>query len=159
MAVDMFLKIDGIEGDSTSDKYKGWIDVLSFGWGATNATTFSTSGGFGSGKVNIQDFSFVKQPDMATAKLFRGVATGQHFTSATLSLVKAGGSQVEFMKLKMSDVLVTGYQTGGSAGMLPAEQVSFSFSKVELSTAEQKADGTIGAWDTISFDIAASKSV
>ena len=159
MAVDMFLKIDGVIGESTNDKYREWIDVLSFGWGATHPTTLTSTGGSTSGKVQIQDFSFVKQPDIATAKLFRGVATGQHFKEATLSLVKAGGSQQEFMRLKMSDVLITGYQTGGSAGMLPAEQVSFSFSKVELATAQVRADGSISGWDEVSFDIMANKSL
>lgn len=159
MAVDMFLKVDGINGESTDEKHKGWIDVLSFGWGASNPSTFASGGGAGTGTAQIQDFSFVKQPDLATAMLFKGVVTGQHHKEATLSLVKAGGQQVEFMRIKMSDVIITSYQTGGSAGMLPAEQVSFAFSKVELATAEQKADGSIGGWEIFAWDVQQNKSV
>ena len=158
MAVDMFLKIDGIKGESTDDKHKGEIEVLSFGWGATNTGVFG-GGGASSGKVQIQDFSFVKEPDIATAKLFRGVATGEHFDEATLTLVKAGGSQQEFMKIKMNDVVITGYQTGGSAGVLPSEQCSFSFSKVEIATAEQKPDGSIGGWEIFAWDIQQNSKV
>ena len=158
MAVDMFLKIDGIIGESADAKHKGWIDVLSFGWGATNPALLS-GGGTGTGKASIQDFTFVKTPDLATAKLFKGVVTGEHHQEATLSLVKAGDTQQEFMRIKMSDVLITGYQTGGSAGMLPAEQCSFSFSKVELATAEQKADGSLGGWEIFAWDVEANKSV
>ena len=158
MAVDMFLKIEGIPGDSTNAKFKDHIDVLSFGWGATQSASFAFGGGGGTGKASIQDFSFVKQPDTATAKLFKGVVTGEHIPEATLILVKAGESQQAFMKLKMTNVIITGYQTGGSAGVLPAEQCSFAFQKVELSTAEQKADGSIGSWETIAFDLSQNVS-
>jgi len=153
MSVDMFLKIDGIIGESTNDKHKGEIDVLSFGWGATNPAVLGGTGGTSTGRASIQDMTFVKQPDLATAKLFRGVVTGEHYPSATLTLVKSGETQQPFMMIKLSDVVITGYQTGGSAGMLPAEQCSFSFSKVELSTAEQKPDGSLGGWETFAWDI------
>jgi type VI secretion system secreted protein Hcp len=155
MAVDMFLKVNGIPGDSTNAKHQGWIDVLSFGWGATQPVSFTGGTGGSTGKAQVQDFSFVKLPDLATAKLFKAVVTGEHIEDATLTLVKSDNQQ-EFMKLKMTNVLITGYQTGGSAGMLPAEQVSFAFQKVELSTAEQKADGTMGSWETITFDVSAN---
>jgi type VI secretion system secreted protein Hcp len=159
MAVDMFLKINGIPGESVNDKHKGEIDVLSFGWGATQTATFGgATGGGSSGKAQIQDLSFVKQPDIATGKLFKAVVTGEHIEDATLTLVKSENQQ-PFMIVKMSDVLITGYQAGGSAGMLPAEQVSFAFAKIELSTAEQKPDGTMGPMQTVGFDITQNRSL
>ena len=159
MAVDMFLKIDGIKGESNVKGREGSIDILSFGWGAVNPVVMGDGSGSGAGKAQLQDFSFVKEPDLATAKLFKGVVTGEHYPEATLTLVKVGQIQQEFMKIKFSDIIVTSYQTGGSAGAVPAEQCSLSFSRVDLSTADQKADGSIGSWETIGWDVAKNASL
>ena len=150
--VDMFLKIADIEGDSTSEKHKGWIDVMSYSWGATLPIDRTSGGGGSTGRTQVQDFSFVKMPDSASPRLMQKVCNGQHITEATLSLVKSGDNPQEFMKIKMNDVIISSYQTGGSAGMLPGEQVSFSFTKIELSVAEQKDDGSIGGWSEHSCD-------
>ena len=150
--VDMFLKIADIDGDSTSEKHKGWIDVLSYSWGATLPVDRTSGGGTATGRTQSQDFSFVKYPDSASPKLMQKVCNGTHITEATLSLVKSGENPQEFMKIKLSDVLISSYQTGGSAGMLPGEQVSFSFAKIELSVAEQNPDGTMGAFSAHTCD-------
>ena len=146
MSVDMFLKISDIPGDSTSDKHKGEIDVLSYSWGATLPIDRTSGGGTATGRTQVQDFSFVKMPDSASPKLMEKVCNGNSIPEAMLTLVKAGDNPQEFMKIRMSNVLISSYQTGGSAGMLPAEQVSFAFSKVELSVAQQNPDGSVGAW-------------
>ncbi|GAO92520.1 hypothetical protein PSA5_07405 [Pseudomonas syringae pv. actinidiae] len=39
MAFDAFLKIDGIPGESLDDKFKDWIEILSYTHGATQATS------------------------------------------------------------------------------------------------------------------------
>lgn len=157
--VDMFLKLGSIEGDSTSDKYKGWINVLTFSWGATNTGSLAYGGGGGTGKAQVQDFSFVKEPDSSTPEFFEAVCKGEHFPTAELRLVKTGETQQEFMKIKFSEVFISSYQSGGSAGMIPAEQVSFSFQKVELSSAAQNADGSVGTWNTHGCDFAAQKAL
>lgn len=33
MAIDVYLQIDGIKGESTDDKHKDWIECLSVHWG------------------------------------------------------------------------------------------------------------------------------
>ena len=68
--VDYFLKIKGVDGESTDDKHKGEIELESWSFGGTNAASFSSGGGGGAGKVSLQDFHFVKKYDKASAKLF-----------------------------------------------------------------------------------------
>ncbi len=122
MAVDMFLKITGIEGESTDAKHKGSIDIESFSWGATQQGTTGSpgGGGAGAGKVQMQDFHFVMRSSKASPKLFQAVASGQHIKEAILTARKAGGKeQIEFLKIKFSDILVSSYQQAASSPRPP----------------------------------------
>jgi len=152
-AVDYFLKIDGIEGESTDKAHGKEIDVLSFSWGETNSGTHAGGGGGGAGKVSMQDFHFVMKVNKASPKLFFACASGQHIKEATLTSRKAGGKQEEYLIIKFSDLLISSYQTGGNSGdIVPTDQISFNFSKMQYDYRPQKADGTLdakisGGWD------------
>src|SRR5436309_614292 len=65
-AVDYFLKIDGIEGESQDSKHKNEIDLESFSWGETQSGTHGAGGGGGAGKVSMQDFHFVMRVHTST---------------------------------------------------------------------------------------------
>ena len=79
MAVDMYLKIDGVAGESTDSKHKSEIDVLSFSWGATQSASGAFGGGSGAGKVNILDLGITKRMDKSTPVLLAHCCTGKHF--------------------------------------------------------------------------------
>jgi len=144
MAVDYFLKIDGIPGESEDAKHKNEIDLESWSWGESNSGTHAAGGGGGAGKVSMNDFNFVMRVNKASPKLFLACASGQHIKEALLTCRKAGKEQQEYLKIKFSDLLVASYQTGGSSGdVVPAEQIALNFSKIELSYAPQKADGSL----------------
>jgi type VI secretion system secreted protein Hcp len=158
--VDYFLKIDGIEGESTDDKHKKEIDVQSWSWGETNGGTFATGGGGGAGKVQMQDFHFVMRTNKATPKLMLACASGEHIKSAVLVCRKAGKEQQEYLKITLSDILVSSYQTGGSAGdVVPMDQIALNFAKVEFEYKPQKADGTLDAPAKAGWDLKANKKV
>lgn len=159
-AVDYFLKIDGIEGESTDDKHKNEIDVESWSWGETNAGTHVGGGGGGAGKVVMQDFHFTMKVNKATPKLMLACATGQHIKDAKLTLRKAGGDQQEYMSYKFYDLLISSYQTGGSSGdVVPTEQISFNYSKMEMEYRAQKKDGTLDAPVKAGYDLKLNKKV
>ncbi len=160
-AVDYFLKIDGIEGESADAKHKNEIDVESWSWGATQSGTFSMGGGGGAGKVSMQDMHFVAKMSKASPKLLLANASGQHIKTAVLTLRKAGTDQQEFAKFTLSDVLVSSYQTGGSASgsIVPMDQFSLNFAKIEKEYKEQKADGTLGGAVKVGWDLKQNKKV
>jgi type VI secretion system secreted protein Hcp len=150
-AVDYFLKLDGIKGESQDKTHKDEIQIDSFSWGATNAGTASHGGGMGAGKVVMHDFNFVMGVNKASPKLMLACAQGQHIKSAILTCRKAGKDQQEYLKITFSDLLISSYQTGGTE-IVPTDQISFNFSKIQLDYKEQKADGTLGGvtsgwWD------------
>lgn len=157
-AVDYFLKIDGIEGESADQKHKGEIDVQSWSWGETNAGTHSSGGGGGAGRVSMQDFHFVMKVNKSTPKLMLACATGQHIKKAVLNCRKAGGKQEEYLAITMSDLLVSSYQTGGSASgdVVPTDQISLNFSKIEFDYKEQKPDGSVGGSTKAGYDVKAN---
>jgi len=152
--VDYFLKIEGVPGESVG--MPGEIDLLSFSWGETQPGTAGQGSGSGAGKVQAQDFHFTKLIDKSSPMLFVSCATGQHIKSAVVTARKAGGKQEDYLIFKMSDVLVSSYQTGGSAGsdVVPTEQFSLNFVKLEVAYKEQKADGSLGGEVKQGFDFA-----
>jgi type VI secretion system secreted protein Hcp len=159
-AVDYYLKIDGIEGEATDDKHKNEIDIESWSWGETQSGTAGHGGGGGAGKVSMQDFHFVMRVNKATPKLMLACATGQHIKKADLTCRKAGGDQQEYMKITMSDLLVSSYQTGGSAGdVVPTDQISMNFSKIEFEYKPQKPDGTLDAPVKTGYDVKLNKKI
>lgn len=153
MAVDYFLKIDGIAGESQDSKHKDEIDLESWSWGATQQGTHAGGGGGGAGKVNMQDFAFVMTVNKASPLLMFACSNGEHIKSALLTCRKAGKEQQEYLKIKLSDLLVSSYQTGGSSGsVVPTESISLNFSKVEFEYYPQNAKGGLDAkvfkyWD------------
>lgn len=156
--VDYFLKVDGIKGESTDDKYKGEIDVLSWSWGETQSGTHASGGGGGAGKVSMQDFHFTKRFDKSSPPLMLACADGTHVKKVELICRKAGKDQQEYLKVTLSDVLVSSFQTGGSTGeILPIDQVSFNFAKVEFEYKDQKADGSLNAAAKAGWDVKANK--
>ena len=159
-AVDYFLKIDGIEGESPDAKHKGEIEIQSFSFGANQSGSFATGGGGGSGKVHMQDFHFTMPLQKASPKLMLACASGQHVPNATLTCRKAGKDQQEYLKIKFKDLLISSFQSGGSGGdVLPVDQISFNFASIEYEYKEQKADGTLGGTVKAGFDVKQMKSI
>ena len=159
-AVDYFLKLDGIDGESTDDKHKNEIDVESWSWGESNMGTHAGGGGGGAGKVQMRDFSFTMKVNKSTPKLMLACANGQHIKEAKLTCRKAGGDQQEYMVIKFADLLVSSYQTGGSSGdVVPTDQISMNFSKIEFEYKPQKPDGTLDAPVKAGYDLKLNKKI
>ena len=160
-AVDYFLKIDGIEGESLQKGHEKEIELMSFSFGETNTGSFAGNLGGGSGKVSMADFHFTVPINKSSPKLFLACATGEHIKGATLTCRKAGKDQQEFLKWKFTDLLISSYHTGGSGGsdVLPVDQVSFNFTKIEVGYAAQKADGSLDAVIPAGYDLKAGHKV
>ena len=160
--VDYFIKFDGIKVESADAKHKNEIDVESWSWGETNAGSSGAGGGGGggAGKVAMQDFHFVMKLNKASISLMKACATGEHIKEATLTSRKAGKGQQEFLTVKLTDVLVSSFQSGGSEGSqaVPTDQVSLNYAKIEFQYKEQKADGTLGPAEIFTFDLKAHKA-
>jgi type VI secretion system secreted protein Hcp len=140
-AVDYFLKLEGIPGESLDDRHKDEIEILSFSFGATQ--TGGITGGGGAGKVIFSDISFTKPVDKSSPQLYLQCAQGKHIPTAILYGRKAGERPTDYYIIKLTDVLISSVQTSGaSGGDRPTESLSLNFTKIEFSYARQKPDGS-----------------
>ena len=157
MAVDMFMKVGDIKGESKDSKHKELIDVLAWSWGLSNSGNAQVGSGAGAGKVNVQDLSFTKYVDSATCPLLLAGSNGQNIKEAHLIVRKAGKDAVEYIKIKMEEVIITSVSTGGSGGEdRLTENVTLNFAKVHVDYTPQKDDGKAGTAIPYGWDIAAN---
>ncbi len=157
-AVDYFVKLEGIDGESQDDKHKKEIHVTSFSHGVTNAGTGGMNLGSGAGRSNVQDFQFTKYADNSSPNLFLACCTGKHIPTATITIRRAGEKPQEYLVYKLTEVLVSSYQTGGhDGGELAQESFSLNFSKIEMNYTPQNADGSPGAKNTKTYDVKGNK--
>ncbi len=154
----MFLDIEGeIAGESQDAEHKDEIDVLAWSWGMSNSGSLHTGGGGGAGKANFQDISFTKYLDKSSPKLMEACATGDTYAAATLVCRRAGGDPLEFLIIRMENVLITSVSTGGSGGEdRLTENVTLNFAQVQVRYTEQLPDGAIGEGVDFGWDIAAN---
>ncbi|HEY7316059.1 MAG TPA: type VI secretion system tube protein Hcp [Candidatus Binatia bacterium] len=161
MAVDMFLKIDGIPGESTDTNHRDEIDVLSYSWGESQPATTGSAGGPAAGRVTMQDFHFTMKINKASPKLFLACASGTHMRSAILTVRRSGGNPVEFLKWTLTDVTVASYQTttSAAAGESPLDQFSLRFAKIETEYRAVKPDGSLDAPIKAGWDVQANRPI
>jgi type VI secretion system secreted protein Hcp len=159
-AVDYFIKLDGIKGESADAKHKDEIDVESWSFGETNtAGSSGGGGGGGAGKVSMQDFHFTMHLNRASPALMKACATGQHIKEATLSARRAGKGQQEYLTFKFRDVLVSSFQSTGTEELAaPTDSVSLAFAKIEVEYKPQKSDGSLGSPVAFRYDLKANKT-
>jgi len=156
-----FLKLDGIEGESIDEKYKGEIDVLSWSWGLSQTGTSGVSGGGGAGKAEIQSLQAVATTSKASPKLMLACASGQHIKEAVLTAArkKKKGKLQEFVIVKLTDVMISSYQISAGQRTPPVDSFSLNFTKIAFNYSAFKEDGSLDAPATAGWDVKTNKSV
>jgi type VI secretion system secreted protein Hcp len=152
MAIDIFLKLTGIEGESTDDKHRSEIDILGWSWGLSEPAP--ASGGGGAGKVAIRNITIQKLADLSSPLLLQSSATGARIASAIVTARRAGAAAAEFLIFTMTDVIVTSVEViaNASAGN-PSESVTLRFSKVEFDYRSTLPSGGLGPEKSFRWDI------
>ena len=173
--LDYFLKIEGIQGESQDAKHPNEIQLLNFSWSESQAGTFAHGSGGGAGKVQMADFTFEAFLNKASPKLMLACATGDHLKQAVLTCRKAGKEQIEFLKITLTDLLVSSFKFQAAAedatgwhgphdgkesaeieherASLPVNRVGLNFATIEFEYKEQKADGALGAGSRVKYDL------
>ena len=160
MAMDQFIKIGALKGESVDHKHKDSIDVLAWSWGLSNSGSTHAGTGSGAGKVNVQDLSFTKWVDVSSPELMLAACNGKHFPDAKLTVRKAGENPLEYLIITMEDVIITSVSTGGSGGEdRLTENVSVNFGAVKVNYTQQTETGAPGAQPKMGWNIATNKAV
>lgn len=134
MSVDMFMKVEGVDGESSDDAHDKWIELLSYNHGVSQpASGVSATGGRTGGRADFQDFSVIKTIDNATPDLSIKCAKGEHVPKVEVELCLASGDKHTFMKYTMEDCIVTSVSPGGGSEgeSKPTEAVTFAYGKIK----------------------------
>jgi type VI secretion system secreted protein Hcp len=156
MAVDYFLKLDGIQGESVDANFKDQIQVQSWSWGASQVTSVSGTGGSGAGKADLSDFSIMTSFDKATPKFFKSVCAGTHIKTGTMSAVKSGAEGKPYLKVDFEELFVTSLQLSGSSES-PSVSISFSYNQIKIDYSTQNEQGNLTSTGPVTYNLKANK--
>jgi len=155
MAYVIFIKMDGITGESTDAKHRGEIDVLSWSWGVTLSSSTHVGGAGEAGKAIPADLKFSHRIDLASPSLIKACASGRHIKEAVVSVQKTGAAPFEFLTIKLSDVTVKSVEpVVNTLENNATEIVGLDFSRMEF---EYRQDLKPGATSKVLWDVAANK--
>ncbi|MES2149474.1 MAG: type VI secretion system tube protein Hcp [Pseudomonadota bacterium] len=161
MAIDVYLQIDGIKGESADDKHKDWIECSSVHWGITQprSATASTGGGHTAERAELQDISFHKMADLSSPILMQTCAAGKTIPKATFEFMRADGNgqAIKYFEIELENVLIGGVAPGIDAGDILQENVSVKYSKIKWKYTQQKIGGGTGGNTAGGWDLAANK--
>jgi type VI secretion system secreted protein Hcp len=155
MAIEYFLKVGTIKGESQATKHKEEIELMSWSWGANNPTAV-TGSGMSTGKVSMSDLTITKRVDKASPKLLELLVTGKHVADAVLVCQKQTGDKTpqDYLTIKLKEVYVSSYHTGGSHGdALGSESLTLTYANLNFDYKEQKPDGTLVSAGNIEYDL------
>jgi type VI secretion system secreted protein Hcp len=159
MAVQYFLKLQGVEGESTDAHHRGEIEVEAWSWGETNTVGTSSGGGGGAGRVTMGDLRFTAFLGRASPKLLLACAAGQHIPSAVLAAQRTGPAPADFLTITLSDVAVKAYEVGdaGAADPAPRDRVGLGFGRITMEYRPQNPDGSLGQPVRSGWDLKANR--
>jgi type VI secretion system secreted protein Hcp len=154
VAVDMFLKLDGIKGESKDSKHSGEIEILAWSWGLSNSGSFGSGGGGGTGKVSVQDISFTKYVDVSSPALLLAACTGKHIPEVTFIVRKAGDKPLEYITIGLKKAIITSISTGGSGGEdRLTENITLNFATFKHQYKEQSDTGDAASQPDMTWNI------
>jgi type VI secretion system secreted protein Hcp len=153
MAVDYFLKLDGISGEAPDQtNHKDEIQIMSFSWGGSQVSSVSGTGGSGAGKVDLSDISIMTNFDKATPTLFKSLCNGTHIKTGKLTAVKSGAKGKPYLTVDFTELFVSSLQLSASSE-IPTVSLSFSYKTISIDYKVQDADGNLKSTGPVSYDL------
>lgn len=161
MAIDAYLQIDGIKGESADSAHQGWIELSSAHWGVTQprSATVSTGGGHTAERCEHRTLSLSKLADLASPILMQYCSMGKTIPKAKLEFMRADGQgrPVKYYTVELENVMIASIEQLVSQGSILHDSIGFRFSKIKWSYTQQKIGGGAGGSTVGGWDLAANK--
>lgn len=150
MAFDVFINIQGIEGESRDAQHRGWMEVSGYDFNLKQkvSKTASSVGGASAERADFSHFGFTKPLDKASPLLAQACAAGTHIDTIVVDLCRAGGSKIRFMQYSFSDCMINAVKTTGQGGV-PEDDISFAYGKVQWCYTHQNRAGGQAAGNVV----------
>lgn len=156
MAIDVYLQIDGIKGESADSDHLGWIEITTAHWGVSQpkSATATTAGGHTAERCEHRSISITKLADLSSPLLMMTCSTGRTIPKAKLEFMRADGQgqRVKYYEVELENVLIGNCDQIVHEGSLLHDQIGLKFSKVQWKYTQQKISGgaggnTAGSWN------------
>lgn len=163
MAIDVYLRIDGIKCESHDDRHKDWIEITSTQWGVIQpkSATASTAGGHTAERCELRSVTLTKLADLSSPILMQSSAAGKSIPKARLEVFRADGNgdRIKYYEVEMDNVLIASVNQAIHEGGGLQDSVALRFSRIRWKYTQQRigggADGnTSGGWDLATNRIA-----
>jgi type VI secretion system secreted protein Hcp len=149
----VFLKLEGIPGESQDRRHANEIDITAWSLGVTNSGSAHTGGGGGSGRASFTDLAVTKIVDQATPALMLAAAKGRHLASGRLTVTSGGPRPTEYLVVELEDVVVTSCLLADTAEPdRPVENLVLAYGKIHLAYTQQSSSGGVGAVSEMTWD-------
>jgi type VI secretion system secreted protein Hcp len=156
MAVDYYLKLDGIQGESQDAAHKDEIQIMSWSWGASQVSSVSGTGGSGAGKADLSDFSVMTYFDKATPKFFKSICSGTHIKTGTMTAIKSGADGKPYLKVDFKELFVSSLQISGSSE-IPTVSLSFTYNEIKIDYSVQNEQGNLNSTGAVTYNLKENK--
>ncbi len=139
---DIFVEIEGIEGESTAPGHRGSIEVQSWSWGVSQMATGGGGGGGGAvGRELKGHVTLIKRIDKASPLLCKRCVDGTPLPLVIVQLTRADGQT--YLKYELKNVMVSSIVHGGDldGDGAPDETLELTFDGAKLTYTQFDATG------------------
>jgi type VI secretion system secreted protein Hcp len=155
-SANLFLKFDGIEGESTNDKHPKWSNISDVSWGVSDSQA-SGGGGSGVGKVVFDDLSWSQVIDKSVTALFDDIASGKHIKDATIDFTTSGSEPYTYFQMLFEDVFLTKLKVAGTSSSIATVAGDFAYDKITMTYTYKDETGKLVSTEPVSYDLSEGK--
>ncbi len=163
MAIDVYLQIEGIKGESTDSSHKDWIECKSVAWEVLQpkSATSSTGGGHTAERCEHKEIVINKLADLATPLLLQNCSSGKTIPKAKFEFLRADGKgeRIKYFEIELVNVLISDVAPSIAEGEILRESVSLKYSQVKWKYTQQKIKGGSGGNTSGGWDLSTNKTV
>ena len=152
---EMFLILDGIDGESLDATYHEKIEIKNWQWSTENFVRWDVNQGGQSTKVEIKHIELNKICDKASVTLYQCCVTGKHIKNGKIICRKNDGDQkVEYLIVTLTDIMVTKVNwTGDGDSPSLNETIGLAFAEFRLDYKVQDDSGSPGGGKMFAFNV------
>lgn len=157
----IYLKFGNVKGNVTADGYAGQIAVSRVKFGVARSVSMEAGNlsNRESTKPNLSAITISKSADNSVAALFKEALTGSAGQEATITFVRTGSDKVqEFMSYKLTNCIISSYDIEAEGDEQPTEELTLSYSAIEVSYKDHDASNKSGNPQRVSYDVKAAKA-